>query len=230
LKQIHKRLTYANVMSSIAVFLVLGGATAFAALGKNTVGSKQLKKNAVTAVKIKANAITSAKVQDGSLTGADLNLGTVGTVPSATNAVHAGSADSAKQADSATKAGTASAPTTLASGQTLRGHYHVEAYSGSGGGTGGDVGGGYSYLFSLPSTPTPHFIADGAIPPAQCPGTAANPQAAPGHLCVYESGNHNNNLVEIGSGSDKYGFGVLVYASTGVSSEWSIGSWAVTAP
>ena len=30
-KQIRKRLTYANVMSSIAVFLVLGGATAFAA-------------------------------------------------------------------------------------------------------------------------------------------------------------------------------------------------------
>ena len=31
MKQIRKRLTYANVMSSIAVFLVLGGATAFAA-------------------------------------------------------------------------------------------------------------------------------------------------------------------------------------------------------
>jgi hypothetical protein len=39
LKQIRKRLTYANVMSSIAVFLILGGATAFAALGKNTVGT-----------------------------------------------------------------------------------------------------------------------------------------------------------------------------------------------
>jgi hypothetical protein len=41
LKQIRKRLTYANVMSSIAVFLVLGGATALAAgqLGKNSVGT-----------------------------------------------------------------------------------------------------------------------------------------------------------------------------------------------
>ena len=45
---IRKRLTYANVMSSIAVFLVLGSATAFAAqqLGKKTVGTKQLKANA----------------------------------------------------------------------------------------------------------------------------------------------------------------------------------------
>ena len=31
MKQIHKRLTYANVMSSIAVFLVLGGKGAFGA-------------------------------------------------------------------------------------------------------------------------------------------------------------------------------------------------------
>lgn len=95
LKQIRKRLTYANVMSSIAVFLVIGGASAFAAgqLGKNSVGSKQLKKNAVTAAKIKKNAVTGAKIQaaavtgaevkDGSLAGADINVGTLGTVPSA---------------------------------------------------------------------------------------------------------------------------------------------------
>lgn len=96
MKKIRKRLTYANVMSSIAVFLVIGGATAFAALGKNTVGTKQLKKNAVTAAKIKNNAVTTnkikanavngAKVKDGSLTGADINFGALGTVPSAANA------------------------------------------------------------------------------------------------------------------------------------------------
>jgi azurin len=94
-KKIRKRLTYANVMSSIAVFLVIGGATAFAALGKNTVGSKQLKKNSVTAAKIKKNAVTGAKVKDGSLTGSDINLGTLGTVP---NASHATNADNATNA------------------------------------------------------------------------------------------------------------------------------------
>ena len=97
MKQIRKRLTYANVMSSIAVFLILGGATAMAAgLGKNSVGSKQLKKNAVTAAKIKKNAVTSAKIKNGAITGAKVNLGSLGTVPSAT---HAGSADSAGNAD-----------------------------------------------------------------------------------------------------------------------------------
>ena len=104
MKQISKRLTYANVMSSIAVFLVLGGATAFAAgLAKNSVGSKQLKKNAVTSAKIKknavsnkklkANAVTGAKVKDGSLGGADINLSTLGTVPSAANADNANNAN-----------------------------------------------------------------------------------------------------------------------------------------
>jgi hypothetical protein len=80
MRQIRKRLTYANVMSSIAVFLVLGGA-AFAASGlpKNSVGTKQLKNNAVT----------SAKVKNNSLTGADIKLSSLGTVPSATNADNA---------------------------------------------------------------------------------------------------------------------------------------------
>jgi hypothetical protein len=71
-------------MSSIAVFLVLGG-TAFAAtqLGKNSVGTKQLKKNAVTAAKIKKNAVTTAKIKKDAVTGAKVNEGTLGTVPSA---------------------------------------------------------------------------------------------------------------------------------------------------
>jgi hypothetical protein len=124
--QIRKRLTYANVMSSIAVFLVLGGATAFAAssLGKNTVGSKQLKKNAVTAAKIKnasittskikggavtgaqiANgAVTGAQIANGAVTGAKVNLGSLGKVPSA---VTADSAATATNATNATNAGNA---------------------------------------------------------------------------------------------------------------------------
>jgi hypothetical protein len=63
MKSVRKRLTYANVMSSIAVFLVVAGGSAFAAtqLGKNTVGSKQLKKEAVTLAKIAASAQTSLK-------------------------------------------------------------------------------------------------------------------------------------------------------------------------
>jgi hypothetical protein len=92
-KQISKRLTYANVMSSIAVFLILGGATAFAAkkigsneIKGNSITTGKIKKNAVTASKIKSNSITTAKIKDGAVTGAKVNLTTLGTVPTATTA------------------------------------------------------------------------------------------------------------------------------------------------
>lgn len=76
MKQLRKRLTYANVMSTIAVFLVLGGGAAFAAgLGKNSVGPKQLKKNAVTTAKIKNGAVTGAKVKPGSLSASNFAAG-----------------------------------------------------------------------------------------------------------------------------------------------------------
>jgi hypothetical protein len=66
------RLTYANVMATIALFIALGG-TGYAAISlpKNSVGSKQLKKGAVTPKKIKKGAVTSAAVKDGSLGAGD---------------------------------------------------------------------------------------------------------------------------------------------------------------
>ena len=72
-------------MSTIAVFLLLAGGTAFAAnqLAKKSVGTKQLKANAVTTAKIKKEAVTAAKIREaavdgskiaaGAVTGADIN-------------------------------------------------------------------------------------------------------------------------------------------------------------
>lgn len=106
MKQIRKRLTYANVMSSLAVFLVLGGATAFAAtkigakeLKANSVLTGKIKKEAVTTSKIKNNAINTAKIADKAVTGAKVDAASLGTVPNATNAAHATNADSAGTAN-----------------------------------------------------------------------------------------------------------------------------------
>jgi hypothetical protein len=70
MKQIRKRLTYANVMSTIAVFAALGGATAFAAtnLPANSVGTPQLKKEAVAPGKIRNGAVIAAKLGAGAVT------------------------------------------------------------------------------------------------------------------------------------------------------------------
>lgn len=121
MKVIRKRLTYANVVSTIAVFLVLGGGAAVAAdqLGKNSVGSKQLKKNAVTAAKLKNNAVTAAKLANGAVTnakladnavtGAKVDEASLGEVPNAKHAGTAGRAETAGNASHAETAGNATA-------------------------------------------------------------------------------------------------------------------------
>jgi hypothetical protein len=65
LKRLSFRPTYANVVSTIALFLALGGATALAVnqLPEKSVGAKQLRPGAVTADKIRKNAVTSPKLE-----------------------------------------------------------------------------------------------------------------------------------------------------------------------
>ncbi len=82
----------AMVVAIIALICALTG-TAYAALGKNSVGTRQLKSKSVTTGKIADNAVNAAKVANGSLTGADINIGALGTVPSATSAASAGNAN-----------------------------------------------------------------------------------------------------------------------------------------
>ncbi len=81
----------AMIVAVIALIASLSG-TAFAALGQNSVGTRQLKAKAVTTGKIANNAVTGVKVADGSLSGADINMSALGTVPSAQSAQSADSA------------------------------------------------------------------------------------------------------------------------------------------
>jgi hypothetical protein len=65
--RLHKHLNYANVVATIALFIAVGGASAFAAtqLKKNSVGAAQLRRNSVTAMKIKDGSVTAAKLAPG---------------------------------------------------------------------------------------------------------------------------------------------------------------------
>jgi hypothetical protein len=99
MNRLRPRFTYANVVATLALLLVLTGGAAYAAthLAKNSVGSRQLKKNSVT----------GAKIKNGTITGAKINLGTLGKVPSAASADHAATATSADHATTATSANSA---------------------------------------------------------------------------------------------------------------------------
>ena len=69
MRGIRSRLSYANVMATLAVFIALGGA-AYAA---NTVGSADVMNNSLLSADLKNNqAVKSVDVGNESLTGADI--------------------------------------------------------------------------------------------------------------------------------------------------------------
>lgn len=80
------RLSYANVMATVAVFLALGGG-AYAAkvkLGKNAVKTKSIANGAVTESKLGNNAVTEAKVKKftySAVTGFTNGWGPAGGIP-----------------------------------------------------------------------------------------------------------------------------------------------------
>jgi hypothetical protein len=73
-----QRLTYSNVIATMALFLALGGVAVAAGLPKNSVGPKQLKRGAVTAAKIRKQAVTTAKLANGAVTIGKLGPNSVG--------------------------------------------------------------------------------------------------------------------------------------------------------
>src|SRR3954452_23922837 len=76
MRRVRSGLTYANVVSTLSLFLILGGGAALAAgLARDSVKAKQIKAGAVGNSELAPNAVTSDKVADGSLLGTDFAAG-----------------------------------------------------------------------------------------------------------------------------------------------------------
>jgi hypothetical protein len=153
------KITYANVVATLALFLVLAGGSALAAtqlLPKNSVGAKQLKKGAVTTTKI-------AKSTRQALVGSTGARGPAG--PSGPE----GPVGPAGPAGGFLPAGTTvrgSVATGQLDGEKFQNHA-IRASVSFGG-----------YL--LPERPTVNIIGPGRPASAACPGSAGDPQAQPG--------------------------------------------------
>ncbi len=75
-RQLRSKLTYANVLATIAIFVALGGSSyAALSLPKNSVKANQIAKNAVRAAEIRAGAVRSSEVRNRSLRAGDFALG-----------------------------------------------------------------------------------------------------------------------------------------------------------
>jgi Collagen triple helix repeat (20 copies) len=99
----------------------------------------------------------------------------------------------------------------------------------------------YTYLGYVPITfqrPVTHSrkfhrMLEGATPTEECPGSAENPTAKEGNLCLYvkeASGEATNKLANIIAGTES-SYGQIAWALGSGTTEpaWAYGTWAVTA-
>lgn len=80
MRTLRSKLTYANVISTLCLFLVLGGGAALAAgkLAKNSVGTRQIKNGAITGPKIRKGSIEATKLTSLAITTLKGNAGPKG--------------------------------------------------------------------------------------------------------------------------------------------------------
>jgi hypothetical protein len=212
--KLRPKLSYSNVIASIALFVALGGAAVAAGLPKGSVGPRQLKHGAVTAGAIRKGAVTAGKLAPKSVVAGKLgpnsvtpgNLGN-GVITSAkiaagaviansikngvitTNKLANANVTTAKLADGSVtnaKLGPEVAPLlgSLKPGQTLRGVFDVGSNAGA---SPALARGAVSYQFPLSGNAPAVTVLKKGQTTANCTGLGSGqaPAATAGNLCIY---------------------------------------------
>lgn len=244
MKSRRPRLTYANVVATIALFAALGGVSyAATTLPKNSVGTQQIQAEAVRTGKLAEDAVTASRLSQG-VRERIAAAGTTTTATSTPDSVkHAETADTAARADTATSADTAkdaealggqpaghylTADSVLQSGQTEAGDYIAAADNGQAGTV------LVQFWPHLPeSLQEGHIkvIPEGGGATTECPGPG---QAAASYMCVYQSFNEGmtfESFISTMPGSIYAGplSGVMTWRSNQFNGLLR-GTWAYTAP
>jgi hypothetical protein len=206
------KLTFANLVSFLALFVALSGfAVAATQLKKNSVGTKQLKMNAVTTAKIKNEAVTTEKIKNEAVTDGKLANGSVGAAQLQANSITGTNVrdGSLGAADLAPGTIPTQTPRTarLQSGETITGFMAIEEHATNGTEFFG-TGAGFQLLPQNPIPKSNRIMVTGSSEP-HCPGVG---QAAPGYLCAYKTSGENAKeprlYPETGSQTDPTTYGI----------------------
>jgi hypothetical protein len=253
------RLTYANVVASLALFIALGGASyAATSLPKGSVGTDQIQAEAVRTGKVADDAVTAVKLAEG----VRERLAPVGGTPAtptttsapesvkhaetADRALTAGSAETATRADTAKSAESADSAKNAQElgGQPASRYLTASSVLQSGQTEAGDyiaaAGNGEAgtvlvqFWPHLPeSLQEGHIkvLGEGAPGTTECPGPG---QAAASYMCVYQSFNEGmsfESFISTMPGSIYAGpvSGVMTWRSNQFNGLLR-GTWAYTAP
>ncbi len=76
IRQLRRRITYANVASTLALVLALGGTSYALTLPRNSVGASQIRAQAVGSSELRSNAVLGRHIRHGSITPGDLSAST----------------------------------------------------------------------------------------------------------------------------------------------------------
>lgn len=98
-KQIQSKLTFANLVSLLALFVALGGAAYAVGLGKNVVKSRNIAPGAVKTSDLGKKAVRTAKIGPDAVTGEKVAEATLGTVPKAADSVNSSNSANSANAD-----------------------------------------------------------------------------------------------------------------------------------
>lgn len=253
MSRLKDRLTYANVVATLALFLALGGGAVWAAgqitskdLAKRAVKSKNIADNAVKTPQIKNSSVNSGDIRDQNITGGDIAENTIETSDLRDGAVKGGKVADGSLTGADFQAGTLS-PTKfgLQPGDTIRGAVgadfdaHAAAID-------------FGVIASLP-VPATNALTDGDVSiqvdtwgdgggqtkptttdgSSQCSGSLAEPTAPAGKVCVYVAGGDNATEVNgysvvPGSGGSRFGF-KLAWTAPGMGDTFIDAVWAYTA-
>ena len=239
MRHLASQLTYANVVSTLCLFVVLGGS----AYAGTLLTGRDVKNESLTSADVRNGTLRGADVRDGTLTAGDFAFGTLRAGPQGPKGDRGAKGDpGAPGANGAPgqpgERGEQGEPgplsETLPSGHTSRGVWVISQENQIFNST-VSTAVAVSFPFRLAQTPTFHPLTHwrvGSSYTAECPGHDAGglPLAAPGHLCVYQTNPDANSGVATKTAQwSKIGI-LLVATSSPSASLAAEGSWAVTAP
>jgi hypothetical protein len=221
------RPSHATVVAYLALFVALGGSSYAAAI---KVTGKNVKDSSLTGKDIKNSSLTTSDVRNRSLLAKDFKRGQLPR----------GAAGAAGPAGAKGEAGTSIFSSSVPSGSTVRGSWGAAGDSGS--------DNFFEVGVSLP-VPAPVPMEDvnmgagqpnAGNPDPSCTGTADEPTAPRGKVCVYVLP-FSTNVAATGinatpmagtatSQSDRFGFLISLAAADATQGLEGYGTWAYTAP
>jgi hypothetical protein len=211
LERLRAGLTFANVISVLAlVFAMGGGAYAFASSSGGGVihGCVQKTTGGLRVISGKQKCGKSEKAITWNRTGPRGLQGRTGA-----------------QGLQGSTGATGPFPDILPTGKTVRGNYNIGGTAANGGALANTA---ISFVFQFASAPAFNYIAPGGASTAACPGSATNPTAAPGNLCVYSQG-VTNTTGAMNNNIDQWGDTLFINA-TAPGTFFDFGIWAATSP